>query len=449
MNYKYESIAEQVRKDICEKGLKAGEKLPSIRNVCEIFNCSISCAIKAYYLLVNNNIIYSVPGSGYFVMENKEHQRENQGEEIFDFASGNMDIQVLPIAEFRDCIDKAIELYKEELFLYSNPMGAKTLREKLSKFFMDYQVFAKPENIAVTSGSQQALDILTRMPFPNQKEKILLEQPTYFCIMNMASLNGIKALGIERTEKGLDLQGLESLFMTEPIKFFYTVSRFQHPTGYSYTSAQKKSLLKLAEKYEVYIIEDDHLADLELVKRNDPIKAFDINNRVIYLRSFSKTLFPGMRLGAIVLPPELVNNFKIYKFNSDVYSSMLSQGALEVYIQSGMHHHHTKRIREHYNKRMRLFKTKWDALKINCRSAYIPETGFYAWIELHDDISAGQLKYNLAKRNVHIDDGSKYYMEQYKKSNFIKLCLSNIKDDKIHRGLVIIKEEIERMKNGR
>ena len=131
--------------------------------------------------------------------------------------------------------------------------------------------------------------------------------------MRCCQLLNITTIGIERTWEGIDLEELERIFSSGNIKFFYTIPRFHNPLGTCYSNDQKKQILYLAQKYNVYIVEDDYLADMELDSKSDPIYAFDTTSKVIYIRSFSKTLMPGLRLGVAVLPQLLVTTFNEFK----------------------------------------------------------------------------------------------------------------------------------------
>ncbi len=119
--------------------------------------------------------------------------------------------------------------------------------------------------------------------------------------------------------------------------------RFHNPLGSSLTEWQKRELVRLAEAYDVYLVEDDFLGDLEDNQKADPLYAYDLSFRVIYLKSFSKMIFPGLRVGAAVLPDSLAPVFHTYKKLSDIDCSMISQAALEVYIKSGMFKRHKEK----------------------------------------------------------------------------------------------------------
>ncbi len=191
-------------------------------------------------------------------------------------------------------------------------------------------------DICITSGSQQAINILCNMPFPNGKINVLVEQPTYKGVLKTLEISKTPVIGIERKFNGIDFAELERKFACDNIKCFYTIPRFSNPLGISYSNDDKKQILALAEKYDVYIIEDDYLGDLELKNNVYPMRYYDVSSRVVYIKSFSKILLPGLRIAAVVLPKVLMNTFEEHKRWMDLNTSVLSQGALKIYIKSGI-----------------------------------------------------------------------------------------------------------------
>ncbi|MCS4467995.1 PLP-dependent aminotransferase family protein [Clostridium botulinum] len=348
--YKYLEILNHVESLIQEGEYKDGDKLPSIRDFTKIYSCNKSTIIKALEALERQHRIYSIPKSGYYVVRRKNPTNSNK-EVLLDFASSAPDPQVFPYLDFQHCINEAIDIYKNEIFIYGTPKGLPSLIDVIQKHLADYQVFANRDNIFITSGVQQALAILTTLTFPNKKETILIEQPSYHLFIDYLETHNVPVLGIKRTDKGIDLNELERLFKTESIKFFYTMPRFHNPLGTSYSQREKEAIVKLAEKYDVFIVEDDYLADLEEDPKADPLYAYGDFSHVIYLKSYSKIIFPGLRIGVAVIPNTILESFGKYKRLIDVDSSMLSQGALEIYIKSGMFQRHKQKIRTSYSLR--------------------------------------------------------------------------------------------------
>ncbi|UUZ95302.1 PLP-dependent aminotransferase family protein [Paenibacillus sp. P25] len=252
--------------------------------------------------------------------------------------------------DFQHCLNKAVDTYKYDLFTCGDSKGLESLRHTLVSHLAGDQVFAKAEQIFVTSGVNQALEILAKMPFPNGNSVILVEQLSYDIYMRFLEAEGIPVCGIARTTAGLDMGELEEKFKHGGIKFFYTMSRHHSPLGTSYGADERKAIARLANKYHVYVVEDDYMADLGEERGFDPIFAYSTSSNVVYLKSFSKIIFPGLRLGAAVLPEKLLKPFSEYKRYAD--TSQLSQAALELYIQNGMYERHKRKIHSQYAARI-------------------------------------------------------------------------------------------------
>ncbi|TKI02160.1 PLP-dependent aminotransferase family protein, partial [Bacillus wiedmannii] len=280
--YKYLHVFNDLESMIQNGEIKEGKKLPSIRTLVTQYECNKATVIRALHELEKRHIIYSVPQSGYYVVRKSGAVIENN--EIIDFASSAPDPDVFPYLDFQHCINKAIDTYKNDLFVYGTPKGLPSLIPVIQKQLANYQVFTKEENIFITSGVQQALAILTSIPFPNENETILIEQPTYHLYIEYLEINKIPVTGIKRTNKGIDLNELERIFRTGKIKFFYTIPRYHHPLGTSYSKEEKEKIVLLAKKYNVFIVEDDYLADLETDSKADPLYSLDHGNHVIYLK---------------------------------------------------------------------------------------------------------------------------------------------------------------------
>lgn len=415
METKYQEIMKEMLNRISDGHFKPGDKLPSIRSLSEDFGCSLNTIVKAYSEMEKEHKIYSVPKSGYYLLGSCLTE-SSASEEIIDFSSAGPDRWNMPYRDYQHCMNQAIELYKEEMFQYSEPLGLQSLRYQLAQQLQDLQVFTSSKRICVVSGSQQALDLLVSLPFPNEKEEICVEQPTHFSFIDSITSRGLKAVGIEISQNGIDLDYLEKVFKERSIKFFYTVSRFQNPTGYSYTNEEKR--------------------------KADPMFAYDPSGRVIYTKSFSKVLLPGLRLGMAVLPEELLKDFSRAKFAADVHTPVLTQGALEIYLSSGMYHAHIQKLRRQYKKKGTILKQAYLNHLPSNASYSGGDSGFYSMIKLPSGIKAKQLVEHLKKKNVLVQDATNMYLLEYKKENRIRLSVSQVEDRKIPIGVKKIGEGI-------
>ncbi|ALC80270.1 MULTISPECIES: aminotransferase-like domain-containing protein [Bacillus] len=440
---KYAMIVKEIEKRIADGYLKPGSKLPSIRALSEEFSFSKNTVIKAYQKMEKSHLIYSVPKSGFYVVEDFLFRREGSKEKItIDFLSAGPDKQAMPYLDFQHCINQAIETYKEDMFTYSELQGLYSLREQLADQLQDLQVFTVPERIAVVTGSQQALHLFVSLPFPNGKKNICVEQPTHASFIESLRLQNAVAVGIERTSSGIDLDRLEEIFKHQDIKFFYTVSRFHNPTGNSYTNTEKKRIVELARTYDVYIIEDDYMGDLDPDLKQDPMFAYDTSGRIIYTKSFSKIMLPGLRLGLTVIPETMKKDFLRAKFAADIHTPVLTQGALEIYLKNGMFAAHVKKLRNKYRKKGIILQKAYNEYLPPSATYSGSLSGFYSTIELSNNLKAYQLIDQLKQVNVLVDNAAKMYLPEFKKDNVVRLSVSQVRDEWISAGVQKIAEGI-------
>lgn len=443
MKKKYEIIIEYIEELAERNELKQGQRLPPIRTLVDKFECNKSTIIRAYKELEMNHRIYSIPKSGYYLVENNSEENEENG--IIDFSLVVPDSRLLPYKEFNHCINRAVELYKNDLFIYGDTEGFKSLRVSLVNFFSEYQIFTSMDQICITSGSQQAISILSKMSFPNGKKNILVEQPTYSLIHKLVEINGERLIGINRDFNGINLEELENIFKNQDIKFFYTIPRLHNPLGTSYSEKDKRCIAELAEKYDVYIVEDDYLADLDKNKKSLPIYYYDIWERVVYLKSFSKTFMPGIRLGAVILQEKLKSEFLKHKRYYDLSTSALEQGALEIYINSGMYKKHIQKIQLAYMKKMNYLKDCLKNIDTDGVELFIPDTGFFIWMQFTKHIDMETLNKRLNEKMIYIAEGKAFFIDSNSRISCFRLCISKLTKDKIKLGLQILFEEIHKL----
>ena len=326
---KYQRIIDKITKDIKEGKLATGQKIPSVRQLAERYHCSKDTAQKALIELKYQKYIYAVPKSGYYVLENAQKEKQ-------DLELPVRDDRHQAYEDFRLCVNETLIGRENYLFnYYPQQEGLEDLRRSVQKLMLDSAVYASRDQLVLTSGTQQALYILSQIEFPNQKDRILVEQPTYHRINDLLLAQKLPYETIERTPQGINLQELERIFQSGKIKFFYTIPRFHYPLGHSYTRQDKEEILRLAQLYDVYIVEDDYLSDFDS-RRELTFHYLDNSQRVIYIKSFSTSLFPALRITALLLPPQIQKTFIAYKSAVDYDSNLIMQKALSLYIDSLM-----------------------------------------------------------------------------------------------------------------
>lgn len=441
---KYHQVITELERQMKEGQYRPGDKLPSVRSASEIYGCSVSTILKAYGELERTHTIYSIPQSGYYMVDKSADSEAAESEGMVDFASASPDLNVFPYLDFQHCLNKAIDQYKYHLFTYGDALGLATLRRTLVSHLAEYQVFAKAESILITSGIQQALEILARMPFPSGRTEILVEQPGYDIYLRYLEAEGLPVSGIGRSAAGINLQELEERFASGRFKFFYTMPRYHNPLGTTYSTEERKAISGLAAKYDVYIAEDDYMADLGIGRRYDPIYAYDQTSHVIYLKSFSKIIFPGLRLGAVVVPQPLLEAFRSYKGYTD--TSLLSQAALEVYIKNGMYGHHRHKIKAMYAKKIRAV---YEALGRHNTDGFIEasadSSGIYIQFKLPLTVNLERLVKRLAGRQIRVVPGNGFYLPGYQtRDKFLRISISRAGLTQIDEGILAIVQEVKR-----
>ena len=322
---KYQAVVSFLKKGIESGKFPTGSRLPSIRQLSQDFHCSKDTIQRALLELRHEQYLYAKPQSGYYVLEQGPHQ---------DLEIEVTDEHASAYDDFRLCVNETLIGRENYLFnYYDNQEGLEELRQSVHQLLFNQALYCKPDQLVLTSGTQQALFILSQINFPSQGEEILVEQPTYHRMNRLLVAQGLTYRTIERRIDGIDLDELEKQFKSGKIKFFYTIPRFHYPLGHSYSDQEKRAILDLANQYGVYIVEDDYLGDLD-PRKGQTFHYLDTEDRVIYIKSFSTSLFPALRITALILPNALKEAFVSYKNILDYDSNLIMQKALSLYIDS-------------------------------------------------------------------------------------------------------------------
>ena len=439
---KYAQIVADMEQKIASGHYRAGRRVPSVREAADLYGVSRGTIVKAYTELEMRHAIYSIPQSGYYVVDQAGVGTRGAEIGLIDFSSSSPDSALFPHQDFRHCLNKAFELYSHHLFTYGDSAVTDNLRRTLVSHLADSQVFTKAERIILTAGIHHALGILALMPFPNGHAEILVEQPSYNLFLRFLEAERMPVSWIRRTSGGIDLDELEAKFRSGRIKFFYTMSRFHNPLGTTLSGEEREAVAKLAGKYDVFVVEDDYMADLGEVKGFEPIFAHDRTSHVIYLKSFSKIIFPGLRLGAAVLPEPLIDTFRHYSRFAE--TSVLSQAVLDVYIKNGMYARHRRGMYKQYaarNQRLHEALRKQDPEHwIEAPSA---SSGLYTHFRLPRTVNLERLVRRLAERKVAVTSGKPYYLSDCRdRDKFLRISVSRADPNRIEEGIRAIVEEI-------
>ena len=346
--FKYQEVSLEIRRQIEEDIYKKGDRLPSIREMIQQYECNKDTILKALHLLKEESLIYPVEKSGYYVLKNRVPVRNTT-------KIGLPNPMQFPIEDFRKCLNESVMASYEGVSNQRESVrGDRELIEAMVPLLESYGVYAKEDQLSITTGTQQALYILLQLISTGG---LLLEQPTYSRMNQLVKELEIPYQMIEReqTQDTISLEKLEQIFKSGTIRYFYTISRFHNPLGMSYPDSVKKKIVELAEKYQVYIIEDDYMADYERGTAT-PLHYFDTNERVIYVKSFSSILFSAFKMGIVVLPNAFIKGFEKRKQLLDFDSNLLMQKTLALFIQNGLFEKHRQKMVAHYHEKSQQFR---------------------------------------------------------------------------------------------
>lgn len=440
MEHLYVKIADDLINAIHNNTLFPGNKLPSIRSTSEKYNCSKSTVEKAYSTLIKEHYIYCKPQSGYYLIDNLLTEKADNTSNIYDFSTGNPNMSSFPLLDLQHCLNKSIDTHRNSS-LNIGLDAIDSLQDILPEYLSKFQIYTQKRNIFVNMGILQMLSLLTEMPFPNNKNKILIEEPCYSFYIKYLKTKNISTITIKRDESGYDLKELKRIFKYEDIKFFYLTPRANNPLGTSLDSHTKKYICELADKYDVFIVEDDYFGDYIINSRNLPLSSYSFGEHTIYLKSFSK-LIPWIRLGISVVPDSLIDTLKKhikFAYLSYYFSpSLSSQATLDIYLKSNLLDKHTSFVKKSYKAKLTAFQKGLAALNTLGVNTIGDTTGFYSMIIIPPSLNEDIIINTLKKKGVLVATGKSFYHNNSHYIPSIRLSFANISYNEIIRGFEII-----------
>lgn len=450
----YIQLYETIRNAIEDDNLQS-EKLPSIRALAKQLQVNNVTVVNAYKLLEQDNYIYTLKGSGTFVKKpsfSKESTLVEEGDmelmlsgifpllkNSIDFASVSPTPELFPIEEFKKSLIDVLDRDGGHAFLYPEVTGFGPLRESISGFLKEnYSIEASKEQILITSGGQQGLDIISKTLIQNG-DVILVENPTYPGAFAAFQSRGARILGIPMDDQGIDMEGLKAYVKRYRPKFIYLMPNFQSPTTICYSESRKKEILRLSREYDFYIIEDDFLTDLHFSeKKTLPLKTLDRHDHVIFIKSFSKIFMPGVRIGFMTLPKSLMKDIIKAKHSTDISSSGYLQRAFDLYLRKGFWRSHIDNVTKFYNERYLLMLRELNRLKSLGISYKEPGGGLSIWVKLPEDRDAMNLYEECGRRGLAIVPGKVFFTDTEESQGYFRISFSAVSEKEIKEGIDIL-----------
>ena len=356
--------------------------------------------------------------------------------QIISFAGGLPAPELFPVKEMKEAVDRVFAKHGQEAMQYGAAKGVTALRKLIQKHVKDKEdVDAELENVLVTTGSEQVLDLVGKA-FVGPGDTVLVEQPTYLCALDVFKTYGANFAGVEMDEQGMKMDCLEEALKSHPnTKLIYTVPNFQNPTGRTMALERRKQLAELAAKYDVYVLEDNPYGEIRFAGQHVPaVKSFDQTGHVFYMSTFSKTLAPGFRLGWLVADEDVVNKLTVLKQSADLHTDNLAQYAVVEFLQNNDLDAHVKEISDLYGKRKQLMV---DGIKkyFPAGVKYTdPEGGMFLWVEVPGVDDTVALFKECLKHNVAFVPGDPFFAGAAQPGTF-RLNYSNAQEDKITAGM--------------
>ncbi|MBD5806456.1 PLP-dependent aminotransferase family protein [Lactobacillus sp. 0.1XD8-4] len=355
---------------------------------------------------------------------------------IISFAGGLPAPELFPVKEMKAAVDKVFDEHGQEAMQYGAAKGVTALREVIQQHVKEKEdVDSELDNVLVTTGSEQALDLVGKA-FVDPGDTVLVEQPTYLCALDVFRSYGANFVGVEMDEEGMKMDALEEALKANPdTKLVYTVPNFQNPTGRTMTAERRKKLAELAEKYDVYVLEDNPYGEIRFAGEHVPaVKSFDKSGHVFYMSTFSKTLAPGFRLGWLVADKDVVNKLTVLKQSADLHTDNLAQFAVAQFFADNDVDAHVKEISDLYGKRKNLMLEgikKYFPAGVKYTD---PEGGMFLWVEVPGVDDTVELFKDCLKHNVAFVPGDPFFAGEPQPGAF-RLNYSNMQEDQIEAGL--------------
>ena len=467
----FKQVIYQLKEKIDSNILKPGDKLPATRTFSNQLGVNRTTIYKAYQELWALGYIDSKSGSYSYVRKRRNTSFEKilkstsiidwskktnpNAEKVInmfgnigypfsetyqkfsgiDFGRLHPDTRIFPISEFKKSISKVITNNGDVVLDYGETKGHASLREYIAQRMRLHGISISSDEILLTNGAQNAIDLLLKL-FAKPGSRVFVESPTYGMIIPTLNFYDCEIVPIPMTDEGVDLEIIKSELKKGLPIFLYTMPNFHNPTGITTSQKHREKLIALFEQYHVPIIEDAFEEEMKYFGKVPlPIKSMDISQIVFYIGSFSKILFPGIRIGWIAANRECINRLTTLKRFSDISSVQPEQAAVADFCHQGSYELHIKRIHKIYRKRMMTAIQALEKTNTNKNITWIePNGGFSIWITLHN-LKTEYVEINriLKSHKVRVALGKDFYPDSEKEKH-MRIAISSLNEDEIKEG---------------
>jgi DNA-binding transcriptional MocR family regulator len=466
----YRQIVEGVRALVDGGTLETGRPLPSSRRLAAQLGVDRTTVTEAYAELQAMGYLRSRPGSYTIVRRRGGPEAGAQGvpcpiewdrrarpeteaalrafrapsaerasgdgarPDMISLARLDPDPRLFPLARIHRTFSRSLWSHAHEPFEYGSYQGYGPLRDHLARRMRLHGMSVSAEEILVTNGAQQGLDLIIRL-LARPGSKVVVEAPTYALMIPLLRMNGAAPVPVPMRDDGMDLDRLEKILGKETVAFVYTMPNFQNPTGITTGHEHRTRLLALCRSRGVPIVEDGFEEDMKYYGKVDlPIKSMDGGNVVIYVGTFSKALFPGLRVGWVAADAECVQRLTAIKRYADLTSNHLAQVFLHDFCDGGHYDSHLRRLHRAYRKRLALtLRTMKEAFPRSVTWTE-PPGGYTLWVRMPRRMSGEELDALLGPHGVSVSAGQ-YYFCGASASEYFRLCIARTDESEIREGV--------------
>lgn len=456
-------IEHQIKSDI----LKVGNKLPSLRTISKEKGVSITTAQQAYFELESRGLIESRPKSGYFVSYAHKSFRKlpsvsqpiiatNQDKvenimstviQNFDKAqiylsSASLSPDLVPIAKLNKSLIAATRSLKDSGVSYSK-VGSVQLRIQIAKRSILWDGSLEADDIITTGGSIDSISFCL-LSLTKAGDTIVVESPVYYGILRLAQSLGLKIIELPtHPVTGIEIDALKKVLEKKKIKLCILISNFSNPLGSCMPDDHKKAVVKLLEKHNIPLIEDDLYADLYFAnQRPKSCKTYDESGIVLWCGSFSKTLVSGYRVGWVA-PGKFKDQVEKTKLFHSMYSSTITHEAIGIFLEKGRYENHLRKLRQILHQNALQFQ--------RCLSEYFPNDtkvsrplgSINLWVELNKKYDSLELYNKAISNKISITPGRLYTLQNLY-NNCFKLSYGMLWNEEIENALKLLGQLLTR-----
>ena len=360
--------------------------------------------------------------------------------DVISFAAGNPAPEAFPTEAVKEITAKILEENPVSALQYSITEGYTPLRDTLKKRLTSQNSFnADMDDLIIMSGAQQANELSCKV-FLNEGDTLICETPSFIGSLNAFKSYNVNLVGVEMDNDGINLEKLEEAVKNNKnVKLIYLIPNFQNPTGNCMSFERRKAVYELARKYDIMILEDNPYGEIRFAGKDIPsIKSLDTDGRVIYSGTFSKILAPGIRVGFVSAPKEVIQKIVVCKQVSDVHTNVLGQIIADEFLNKYDVEAHLEKIRAIYRKKCGIMLSEIDKNFSKKITVTRPEGGLFIWATLPDGCDMMEFCRKAVEAKVAVVPGNAFTIHEDDPINSFRLNFSTPTDEQLVKGCEIL-----------